>query len=336
LNNLTIYPEDKRNLKPHNEAGLAHFEQYLETTILPFSSARAAMIFPLKQLRQQRTAEILIPQYLSQCVTSALGKAVLPALRPSTTTKAILVYHQYGYPQRTDLIEKEANANNWIIVNNCVNGLFAQIDGESLLNWGDYSVFSFPKFYHCTMGGGLCLNNSGLFSEDAQRIYEDQFLSQQDIAQQAFSQLTHSKTLEGDFEKYCMIEAVYGYLPELITMPRQATALLPPNIVELQQDIARRRKILCTLSEALPGRMPDVGPNEWLVPFAIPISGEPDALSRCSKKIKDTLSIDAPVLNFDYARNMLAPEFKPALVVGTHVGWDDIVIQQVLEIVHEY
>jgi hypothetical protein len=336
LTALTIYPEDNRVTTSQNKLGITHFEDYLGNRVIPFSSARAAMIFPLKRIANQGTEEIFIPRYLSQCVTSALGKAILPARRPSEATRAILVYHQYGYPQRLDLIEQEASLNGWTIVNNCVNAMFTRVDNQSLLGWGDYSIFSFPKFYHCTMGGGLCMNKSDLFSEADQVRYEQQFDDHQNLADRAYDQLTKSKSLYVEFERYCSIEAVYGYLPELISMPQKALEQLPSTFADLEKDVLRRRNILEILDSELPGRTPELNPNEWVVPFAIPISGDFEALTCCSNQILDALNVHAPVLNFDYARNMLNPKFEPALILGTHIGWDNTVIKQIIEIVNDY
>jgi len=45
--------------------------------------------------------------------------------------------------------------------------------------------------------------------------------------------------------------------------------------------------------------------------------------------------MNTPVLHFDYAQNMLKPDYRKALVVGCHEGWSEDRIRVIFQIVKD-
>lgn len=301
--------------------------------VIPFSSARSALVYGLRALGAERMDEILVPPFLAHCITSALGRTTFPAMIPSQRTKAILVFHQFGYPQKIEHIEEAASQNGWFIVNNCAHAMLSAYSGKMVLHWGDFTVLSFSKLYHCNLGGGLVVRNDKI-----QRSIEDNFegLTRKHarLANHAHEILLRARRNLSGVKEHFEIEAVYGYLPELVAYPSQALVLLPNTVEEIRQDADRRRDLLRLVRARFPDRVPDSTGCD-VVPFAIPIAGEGDDLERISLRIKKCLGLEAPVLHFDFARNMLRPDYRRALVIGCHSGWTDESVTAICEMVDE-
>ncbi len=295
--------------------------------MVPFFSARSAMVEGLRVFGLERMDEILVPPYLGQCVLSAILRTAFPTMTPSIRTKAILVYHQFGFPQKLEEIEAAARDNGWLILNDCANTIFTKTaDEHYLVDWGDLTIVSFSKLYHCGQGGALWTGKkdlSALFSERSEGDREsarEAFDFYLDILQNAFGQKTQNT-----------IQALYGFLPDIKTLARKAAEALPGTVTEIQKDIERRKNIYSLALDIFGNLVPHC-PSE-IVPFAIPISGDRERLFMLSAAIMETFKAAAPVLHFDYARNMLAPEYKTALVVGCHDEWEDPLIHDIFDLI---
>ena len=194
--------------------------------IVPFSCARAAMVYALRALGMGRMDEILVPPFLGQCVLSALARAVFPTMTPSQQTKSILVFHQFGYPQEIEKIEKVARRNGWVIINDCANTIFSMSKGEMIIKWGDFSVLSFPKLYPCTLGGALISDRSEI-KNATDLNYKALSTRHKKRANMAHEILEKAQKNPLGSESEFEIEAVYGYIPEIVAFPSRSLTALP-------------------------------------------------------------------------------------------------------------
>jgi hypothetical protein len=297
--------------------------------VIPFFSCRSAMLTGLQAFGLTRLDEIFVPPYLSHCVLAAISRTVFPAMAPSPRTRAILVFHQFGFPQQIDAIQEIAKKYNWIIVNDCAHTLFTKARGRFLFDWGDLSVFSFAKLYPCGLGGGALANRIAV----ADRLAEAASGDQQDATEAFDFYREISEGCYGD-RTPLKIQSFYGCLPDIKTLAPQALDALPDTEDAIRSDGDRRRRIYRQARDLFGDRVPS-DPRDEVVPFAIPIHGEDAALFRLAESIKDQLKMDAPVLHFDYAQNMLKPDYRKALVVGCHEGWSENRIYDIFQIVKD-
>ncbi|WP_309640430.1 DegT/DnrJ/EryC1/StrS family aminotransferase [Flavobacterium sp.] len=95
--------------------------------------------------------------YISSCVTKEIeavcqwNREILPE------TKIIFVNHEFGYPHPD--IEKLA-ATGLPIIEDCCTTFFSQDTAGKLGQYGDFSVYSFPKFFPIQIGGLLVSNGN--------------------------------------------------------------------------------------------------------------------------------------------------------------------------------
>ena len=308
------------------------YETVAGLKILPFSCGRAAMLAGLRALGMGRMDEILVPFFLCQAVLSSLSRSAFPTMTASNRTKAVFVYHQFGFPQDLDAIESVAQEKKWIILNDCANTIFTRAKDKLLVEWGDFSIISLAKLYHCGLGGAFYSARSEIYKRVLSENNKLSYL-QAGRAEQALEKFI--KINEGFFgdETVFEINSLYGFLPELVAFPQRSYYGLPSTKEDLEKDVVRRKTIWYIIKEMLPDRVPVCKDNEEVIPFAIPVSGEPLKLEKLSIKIKEKLSLEAPVMHFDYARNILNPDYKKALIIGCHQDWNHELITDICKII---
>lgn len=320
---LSIYPSVSEK---NNKLGLffSILNELFHHTVVPFSSARAALIFSLRGIGVGRQDDVLVPPFLSHCVISSLAMTCWPVKKNTNNIKALFVYHQFGFPQRIDIIQKEAKYNGWIVINNCVNALFSQYQNQKLVSWGDMVIMSFPKIYPCNLGGGLISHNENI-DNYIEKHYASLAESQAEMVSKTYDKLLNLRNCSEGISKYCQVLGIYGYLPELIPFPKQAHSCLPDTSNEIYTDIIRRKRILRIVSDMFPDRVPLLF-DEDVVPFAVPIKCNTNKIDQIAEKIKRTVHVEVPILHFDFARNMLKPDYQKAFIIGCHQEWTEEIV----------
>ncbi len=111
--------------------------------------------------------------YISSCVTLEI-EAVCKWNRAITQeTKLIFVNHEFGYPYPN--MEKLV-ALGLPIIEDCCTTFFSQDQNQKIGKYGDFAVYSLPKFFPMQIGGivvsnkGVNLNSSILNAEQKQYI----------------------------------------------------------------------------------------------------------------------------------------------------------------------
>ncbi len=106
----------------------------------------------------------------------------------TTETEAILATHVYGFPCEVDKIEAIAQKHNLKVIYDAAHAFGVEVNGQSLLNFGDISTCSFhaTKVFHTVEGGAI--------------IVKDSILSDQVYWQRMFGH-------KGDIYKYLGINA---------------------------------------------------------------------------------------------------------------------------------
>ncbi|MDZ4244067.1 MAG: DegT/DnrJ/EryC1/StrS family aminotransferase, partial [Candidatus Doudnabacteria bacterium] len=123
-------------------------------------SGKGALALVLRHLKERgvirnKLDEILVPDWLGYWVYNQIQPYAFPAKRLSDRTRAILVYHQYGFPQDMDKIMATAREKNLVVIEDCAHAVFSHYRGRRLGFIGDYSIFSFSKWAFCYALGGV-------------------------------------------------------------------------------------------------------------------------------------------------------------------------------------
>ena len=126
------------------------------------ASARAGIYQSLRFFHLSRQDHILVPDFLCQSVLNILNRSSFPVMSPDERLKAVLLFHQWGYPQDMDKVLEEVKKRELIIIENCANGIDSKYKGRSIGTFGDVSVFSISKMFNTYLGGVLTSGNRQL------------------------------------------------------------------------------------------------------------------------------------------------------------------------------
>ncbi len=329
---VSLYPDKQR--VDTNKSGTDFFillQSVIGEKVHSFSSARAALVFGLRAMELSRLDEILVPPYLSHCVLSALSRVVFPTLTPTRQTRAILVLHQFGFPQRMDFIESVAAKNGWSVINNCAHTILSEHKTKSIADWGDLTVFSLAKIFPCLLGGAM-ISRHPKVDEKLAVEYSKLTSMHSKWANKARAVLEQAHAGYLGVGDILEVEAVFGYLPEVVTFPETSLVHLPNTEKEILADRDRRRKRLWQIKNHFPDRVP-VCDVPGVVPFAVPIRGKKEKLEAISLALAKELKVEVPVLHFDFALNMLEPDYRPSLVIGCHSEWTEELVGTVCDFV---
>jgi hypothetical protein len=100
--------------------------------------------------------------YISSCVTSTISQFCQWNREITADTKVILVNHEFGYP----FLEMEKLVATGIpIIEDCCTTFFSQDDNSKVGKYGDYTVYSFPKFFPIQLGGLIVSNKNAIDSQ---------------------------------------------------------------------------------------------------------------------------------------------------------------------------
>ncbi len=109
--------------------------------------------------------------YISSCVTKEIETVCQWNREIVPETKLIFVNHEFGYPFPE--MEKIV-ALGLPIIEDCCTTFFSQDESGKIGQYGDYSVYSFPKFFPIQIGGLLVTNTN-------EKLVESKRLQQKEI-----------------------------------------------------------------------------------------------------------------------------------------------------------
>lgn len=111
--------------------------------------------------------------YISSCVTKAIETVCRWNREIVPETKLILVNHEFGYPFPD--MEKLV-ATGLPIIEDCCTTFYSQDATEKVGQYGDFSVYSFPKFFPIQIGGLLVNNVKAVFKMSILNKEEERYI----------------------------------------------------------------------------------------------------------------------------------------------------------------
>lgn len=111
--------------------------------------------------------------YISSCVTTEIEKTCRWNREILPETKVIFINHEFGYPHPE--IEKIV-ATGLPIIEDCCTTFFSQDASGNIGKYGDYSVYSFPKFFPIQMGGLLVSNSKKTTNKSVLLVEQTQYI----------------------------------------------------------------------------------------------------------------------------------------------------------------
>jgi hypothetical protein len=125
------------------------------------ASGRAALDAVLGSLGLSPSDDVLITnasgqKYVSACVTSTVFNHCRPSRVLTSSTRAMIVIHEYGYPHpRLTALLGTARERGIPLIEDCAHSLDSGVAAGPLGSFGDFAIFSLPKVLPVAAGGVL-------------------------------------------------------------------------------------------------------------------------------------------------------------------------------------
>lgn len=260
-----------------------------------FPSARSAIyhIFLINGLK--RNDSVCISEWSSHCVIEAIGRLAMPKVNLiDTTTKGILINHQWGYTKKLS----RGGYRGIQIEDSCDSLLKSK---EALFpNGSDFEIFSFPKILG-SLAGGACVCRS---KESASLLREARKERSRLLAEMQcdFKSRYISEKEQLWLEYYGGVEAINGWLTK-----EELGQIM--DIFKDMDDIFRKRESRCRVlqEESLINICGD------RLPVAVPL--------KYSKELEDALlqnDFELPVRHFNFSEDAYNTCFKECIVFPIH------------------
>jgi hypothetical protein len=155
---------DYNNQLPESNYDKKYFENKFGNNWQYTLNGREAIKLALSHYKLDRTDLVTILTtsnnfYISSCVTKEIEEFCKWNREITAKTKVIFVNHEFGYPfQQMEQLKKL----NIPIIEDCCTTFFSQDKSCKVGKYGDFSIYSFPKFFPIQIGGMIVKNKDNL------------------------------------------------------------------------------------------------------------------------------------------------------------------------------
>jgi len=287
-------------------------------------SGKAAIGLILGFLRTKGTlvnkmAPVFVPQWLGTWVYAQMLDYAFPTSQIDPCCRVAMCYHQYGFPQNMEKVLSIAADRKMTLIEDCAHAAASSHNGTPLGQFGDFALFSYSKFAFCLALGGVSAKDPefGTYVEGrcqkASRslralINGFKFLDERNLDR---AKPCWQRLFDGGRK---MMYARYG--DQLLASPRSVAMWLAKRDVEIATRVANYRDLRLELNRF---GLCDSLESEGVAPYAVPLVIRGTAATRI---IADLTSehISAGQYQFDFARCMFEPDFRPVVLVPIHSG----------------
>ncbi len=319
-------------MSSHTETRLEKLlTKYFGVETVVTSSARAGLYLILKELGLARTDHIVVPDFLCRSVLYIINLLGFAVQEPDARTKAIFVFHQWGYPQRMDIIMDEAKKRGWFVIEDCAHAFGSMYKGKVVGSFGDAAIISFPKFFPTYVGGAVVSRRGDIIA-----YVRDMRMKARSWRHRIFDRVSVRAARQNYLLRQPPFILTALYIKS-IHFPRIARAALkrfPATSEQLASVIARRKEIFQTLKKkAGPQYHPkELDDDSDVVPLCVPIFFPEEKLKAAQQMLKEK-NINADILHFDINRNMLNPHYKKCLAFPCHQEITDKELEYMCEVI---
>lgn len=298
-------------------------------------SGKGAIAIILRYLYRQKIInnkldQVLVPDWLGYWIYNQINAFAFPAKTLSNQTRAIYVYHQYGFPQKMDDILSFAKENNLVVIEDCAHALESYYNGSAVGSFGDFSLYSFSKWLYCFALGGVCSKYEEFYAFANDSIDKTYFglTSFKDIAK-----FMHDFALSknySNFEKYAriLLGMSYSTYGDALRPASYAKSLCFEKIRNEINVRTARYRYFCDKVDHL--GICDHLLRDGIVPYLIPIYVDKNKSINIVKLLLQK-NVETGLYCFDSNRNMLAPEYISCICLPCHSGISDAKFEEILE-----
>lgn len=325
MNFITTWPylkEYERKYYQNTEERLSEYlENYYQRRVSLLNSARVALYLGLKHYNfsSDRENHILVHKYMSSCVLNVLNENSFPVRKIDEQTKAVLIFHQWGYPQKMDEVMSYAKDKGLLVIEDCAHSFNSKYKNKIIGTFGDFSIFSFPKVLP-SFTGGMILSGNNQLMEEIKQYKKDKGRLFTKIFQKFSFQIIKKHYINNKiFGEYDLFAATNSKYASLVKIDSQALKLLPSSQKFFEECLDIRKNNFNYLKENI---NPSLYKNEIeadcdVCPYAVPIFASDGLLEKIKNKLREK-NILVDILHFDINRNIFFPNYQKCIPLPCH------------------
>ncbi len=318
-----------------------HVFEDVDTNFLFTGSGRAALrlileFYTMNKTLTDKNSQILVPRWLCYSALNSMQKFCMPALMMNKGIRGVLVYHQYGYPQKMGEISDFCKEKDLFIIEDCANVFESYYRGKRVGTFGDAAIFSFSKLFPSLLGGALMTGNKDLFNFSQTRL----LLCKTKISCRKLSFSTYfDRFLYECFRDTILSESVhklqeksYGIIDHAYTIMDISLRIVNGQVKSGTWE--QRKKNYNVILEYFSDQPEYFGDleREGVIPYVVPLIDKEVNL----KRMVDALyahNVMTGIYHFDVNRNLLDPDYKKCLWIPVHQGINSESMERICEII---
>lgn len=302
-------------------------------------SGKGALHLVLKHLIKRgviknKLDEIMVPDWIGYWVYNQIQISAFPTKEYTPRTKAMIVYHQYGFPQDMNKIIDFAQSKNLIIIEDCAHSLYSHYKGQRTGTFGDYAIYSFSKWFFSFALGGVVSNAD---PDEFRQFYKEEISLTPKILMclKDFVKYIYEKNYFTESNRYkrffnlllSMSYAVYGDTLKPSTIAISGIH----NKIEREIDVRKKRFQMVIQEMSNFGICDYVSDELEIAPYIIPLFCSEKNERIC--KLLHEEGISAGVYHFDVNRNLLSPKFVQCVWLPCHSHISDQSFFRMIELI---
>jgi dTDP-4-amino-4,6-dideoxygalactose transaminase len=289
-------------------------------TAVLLSSARIGLYLILASKGLRRTDEIYVPNYLSQCVLNTINRTAFPTHSQTGATKAVLVLHQWGYPQKMGEVLRIARKNRYLVIEDCAHSMTSKYDAKTIGLFGDAAIFSFPKLFPTLMGGFLLSDDKEII--DFSRRYRNSRNSvQHQLTLNRMIKIVYANLVAGESKRSELVRqslekcyAIYNEYPQTTTGLNGLIDTAISNVAELKKRAEHLAQYHETFTQNISISLEE---DSTVVPYFVPFFDSEPKLKRIAVALGNA-GVECSIMHFDVNRNVFDCNYVNCLALPCH------------------
>ena len=336
IRTIDYYPYNQKKVIHNNS--VAEVETYLTNfwnrPAVLLGSARAGIFQILNFFKFSRQDNILVPKFLCQSILNIINTSGFPVKQIDSGTKAVLVHHQWGYPQKMDEVLAKAREYNLIVIEDCVHSFDSKYKGQHIGSFGDVAIYSFSKCFQTYTGGVVSTANKELV-EYVRRSLKSVSQIKNSLFN-FFSFIITKKYFDKGIHSF-WFDWVYSKSIDFPNIGIKTLKLLPSSSEEFKQGLKRRKKNYLFFKERLKSEYlladqdQDIEVNPWCVPVFLP----EDMLAKAQVKLNN-LGVLTEILHFDLNRNIFDSKYQRCLALPCHQQLEEKKLEEICCVINSF
>jgi len=299
-------------------------DDFFKENLFLTGSGKASLSIILKYLLKEKvfenkTFEIITPEWLGYWVYNQINERVFPSKKLSSKSRAMLVYHQYGFPQNMDKICEYADKYNLKIIEDCAHAIDSSYKGLRLGSIGDFALFSFSKFFFSFALGAIKYKDPNFELFFSNELDDSSFFASSFInSTKLFSEIS----LEN---KNSFLEKISKYMVPM-SYALYGNSVKPGRISKLNFEYKldneikiRKNRYKYFIQEFNDSGIVDHLEKDGITPYVIPIKLKPSDLIKALDNLRSR-GFQTGIYKFDINRFYIEPDYQEVLWIFIHSG----------------